>query len=132
MSEKVLYLFPDTNVFLQCKPLEQVAWASFGSWDRIEVLLTRPVQTEIDSLKDKGNSRRAARARAMSTRIRELLNAPEERMNLREAPLVVLCLRNDLRRDETAAATLDYGERDGQLVGTAVAFLKANPNKAVW
>lgn len=129
---KILYLFPDTNVFLQCKPLEQVAWSAFGDWDRIEVLLTRPVQTEIDALKGKGNGRQASRARNASSRIRELLQTEGERLTLREQPLVQLCLRHDLRRDESASGDLNYEERDDQLVGTALGFQKSNPDAAVW
>lgn len=129
---KVLYLFPDTNVFLQCKPLDQVAWSAFGDWDRIEVLLTRPVQTEIDALKGKGNGRQASRARRASSCIRELLQTEGERLPLRERPLVELCLRHDLRRDESASMDLNYDERDDQLVGTALGFQKSNSDAVVW
>jgi hypothetical protein len=129
---KILYLFPDTNVFLQCKPLGEVAWSALGDWDRIEVLLTRPVQTEIDALKGKGNGRLASRARSASSRIRELLQTEGERLTLRMQPLVQLCLRHDLRRDESASVDLNYEERDDQLVGTALGFQKSNPDVAVW
>ena len=27
MTQHILYLFPDTNVFIQCKPLEQLDWS---------------------------------------------------------------------------------------------------------
>ena len=128
---KILYLFPDTNVFLQCKPLEQVSWSAFGDWDQIEVLLTRPVQTEIDALKGKGNGRQASRARSASSRIRELLQTVGECLTLREQPLVRLCLRHDLRRNESASGDLNYEERDDQLVGTALGFQKSNRDAAV-
>lgn len=129
---KTLYLFPDTNVFLQCKPLNQVSWSAFGTWDRIEVLLTRPVQTEIDALKGKGNGRQASRARSASSLIRQLLQTQGECLILREHPLVQLCLRHDLRRDESASEELNYAERDDQLVGTALGFQKSNHDAAVW
>ena len=128
---KILYLFPDTNVFLQCKPLEEVPWSAFGDWDRIEVLLTRAVQTEIDALKGNCNGRQASRARSASSRIRELLQAEGECLPLRTQPVVQLCLRHDLRRDESASGDLNYEERDDQLVGTALGFQKSNPAAAV-
>ncbi len=128
---KTLYLFPDTNVFLQCKSLEEVDWCVLGEWDRIEVFLTRPVQTEIDALKGGGNHRRATRARGASTLIRKLLNAEGGRQTVREQPLVELCLRQDLRRDEAASGDLNYDERDDQLVGIALAFQKSNPSVPV-
>lgn len=128
---KILYLFPDTNLFLQCKPLDQVTWSALGDWDRIEILLTRPVQTEIDALKGRGNSRQATRARSASSLIRELLEAQDGRKTLLNSPLVQLCLRHDLRRDDSVAEILNYEERDDQLVGTALAFRKANPETEV-
>lgn len=129
---KILYLVPDTNVFLQCKPLDQIDWTALGDWDQIEVLLTRPVQSEIDALKGKGNGRQASRARRASSLIRELLKAEGERLKLRGKPLVNLHLRHDLRRDESASKDLDYDERDDQLVGTALGFQKANTKDTVW
>lgn len=128
---KVLYLFPDTNVFFQCKPLDQVDWSSFGSWNVIQVVLTRPVQAEIDAFKGKGNGRQAARARTTSSLIRQLLDAEDGCMVLRTSPQVVLCLRHGLRRDESMADALDYGERDDQLVGTALGFMKSNSTEEV-
>lgn len=130
-TQKTLYLFPDTNVFLQCKPLEQVDWSSFGAWGCIDIVLTRPVQAEIDAFKGKGNGRQASRARTASSLIRQLLEVDEGCIMLRSAPDVRLCLRHDLRRDEDVADTLDYEERDDQLVGTALAFHKASPTEAV-
>lgn len=128
---KILYLFPDTNLFLQCKPLSQVTWTALGDWDRIEILLTRPVQTEIDALKGRGNSRQATRARSASSLIRELLDAQDGSKTLLNSPLVQLFLRHDLRRDDSVAEVLNYEERDDQLVGTALAFRKANPETEV-
>jgi hypothetical protein len=129
---KKLYLFPDTNIFLHCKPLDQVSWSALGEWDQIEILLTRPVATEIDELKGKGSSRRTSRARDASSLIRKLLDAEGERQTLRRQPLVELCLRQKLRRDESVSGDLNYEERDDQLVGIALGFQKSNPDTEVW
>lgn len=127
-----LYLFPDTNVLLHCKPLEQVDWSELGQWDQIEVLLTRPVQTEIDGLKGNGNARRAQRARAASSQIRDLLQSHGMALQLKAGnPAVRLCLRHDLRRDDSVKDLLDFGERDDQLVGIALAFHKSTTDE-VW
>ena len=32
MSEKILYLFPDTNLFIECKPLAELDWSE---WVRV-------------------------------------------------------------------------------------------------
>ncbi|WP_342616488.1 PIN domain-containing protein [Rhodoferax sp. GW822-FHT02A01] len=128
---KTLYLFPDTNIFLQCKPLEQVDWSSFAEWDNIQLILTRPVQAEIDAFKGKGNGRQASKARAASTLIRRLLDADDEGIGLHSSPAIHLYLRHDLRRDESVAEDLNYEERDDQLVGTALAFQKTKPTQDV-
>lgn len=124
----VLYLFPDTNVFLQCKPLEQTTWETFGNWERIEIVVTRPIQTEIDSLKGKGNGRQASKARKATTLLRRLLEVDSPFIELSTSPLVHLTVRLDLRTDSAAAETLNYEVRDDQLVGTALAFQKAHPD----
>lgn len=128
---KTLYLFPDTNIFLQCKPLDQVDWSSFAEWDNIQIILTRPVQAEIDNFKGKGNGRQASRARTTSTLIRKLLDADHQGIALHASPTVRLHLRHDLRRDESVAEDLNYDERDDQLVGTAWAFQKAKPTEDI-
>lgn len=126
----VLYLFPDTNVFLQCKPLEQTSWEAFGQWERIEVVVTRPVQTEIDALKGNGNGRRAAKARAASSLLRRLLDVDPPVIVLSSSPLVQLTVRLNLRTEASVADSLNYESKDDQLVGTALAFQKAHPESA--
>lgn len=125
-----LYLFPDTNVFLQCKPLEHVGWEEFSGWERIEVVVTRPVQAEIDALKGKGNSRQASKARAATSLLRRLLDEGSDHLVLQEKPLVHLTVRLDLKPDASATA-LNYDLRDDQLVGTALAFQEANQDADV-
>lgn len=129
---KTLYLFPDTNVFLQCKPLSQVDWSVMSGFDAIELVLTRPVQSELDSLKGNGNGRRAMRARTASTLMRELLESEDGTKRLRKsAPIVDLRLDIRLRVDPSAEGVLDYGERDDQLVGITLGFMGAHPGAAV-
>ena len=47
-----LYLFADTNLFLQCKVLQEIDWSQLGTFHHIEVVVCRTVQLEIDALKD--------------------------------------------------------------------------------
>jgi hypothetical protein len=65
-------LFPDTNLFLQCNPIEQLSWEEI-SMDDILLLISRPVQSEIDELKQSGNSRKAQRARTATSLFRQIL-----------------------------------------------------------
>lgn len=55
-----------------------------------------------------------------------LIKAPYEIRHTN--PAVSLQLRQDLKRDESLSEELDYGERDNQLVGIAVAFSRTNPD----
>jgi predicted ribonuclease YlaK len=130
MRSKNLYLFPDTNVFIQCKRLHEVDWSAFSEWEQIQIVITRPVQAEIDSFKGRGNSRVSQRSRVISAQIRELLELESSvgSLTLREKPLVNLVLRHDLKRLESLADELDYNERDDQLVGTAAAFKQQYPD----
>src|SRR3546814_2588063 len=70
---KALYVFPDTNVFVQCQSLEELAWSDLGTFDLIVLLLSSPVIGEIDRQKG-GAGRLAKRARTANTLIRRLLD----------------------------------------------------------
>jgi hypothetical protein len=129
---QTLYLFVDTNLFLQCRPLEQLDWSPMGQVDAIEMVLTRPIQAELDALKGKGNGRQASRARAASTQIRKLLESTDNRLRLHEAsPTVHLWLNPSLRPVNEPSGVLDYDHRDDQLVGIALGYLNANPDALV-
>lgn len=129
---KTLYLFPDTNVFLQCKPLDQLSWAAMSGFDEIELVVTRPVQAEIDALKGKGNSRQASRARTAAGQISKLLDLADNRRKVRDGrPVVHLRVDQTLRPDKEASDVLDYEQRDDQLVGIVLSFQRANPDQVV-
>lgn len=124
-----LFLFPDTNLFVQCKPLEELDWSTWGDFDEINLLVTRPVQAEIDNQKGKGSGRLAKRARAISSRFRELLLSGKKQFEIRsEKPLVRLALRQEIKWDPTLSDRLSYTERDDQLVGCAHQFATENPS----
>lgn len=39
-----LYLFPDTNLFIQCRPLEELDWTQWSAFDQVHLIVSRPVQ----------------------------------------------------------------------------------------
>jgi PIN domain len=124
----ILHVFADTNIFLQCKPPSEVDWSELGNWDRIDVILTRPLLDEIDELKDRGgNERRTARARSTNSLIRQLLEVSDHRQQIAAKPEVHLCLRYELKEIEPKPSELDYAKRDHQLVGTMLAFCRSQP-----
>ena len=127
MSPKIVCLFPDTNVFLQCHPLEQCNWSSWGDFHGVQLIVARPVQREIDQHKSKGNARVASRARKASSRFQEIIHSAERELVLRPAgPRVTLRLDNT-RPDESLSGSLDYGAPDDQLVGIVHAYSRQPP-----
>ncbi len=122
---KTIFLFPDTNLFIQCKPLSELDWSAWQSYGEVQLLVSRPVQAEIDRHKGGGNGRLAKRARSASTIFRDILGSKEGYVEVHKAnPLVRIYLSPDLKYDETLANRLSYGERDDQLVGIAALFAK--------
>ena len=125
MTEKRLHLFPDTNLFIQCKDLKDLPWGDLGDFDDIELIVSRPVQKEIDRQKAGGNSRLGRRARKTAGLLREVIANNLVPITIREKrPRVTLALRVDLRADPDLAQALDYNEPDDVLVGTAHNFLR--------
>jgi hypothetical protein len=68
-----MVFFVDTNFFLQCKKYDQLKWSEITNDTDITILITRPVQVEIDKLKNDGNTRRAKRARETTSLFRQIL-----------------------------------------------------------
>jgi len=125
---KVVHLFPDTNLFLQCRPLDQLDWSDWRDADEVHVVVTRPVQAEIDEHKNKGNERRARRARAASGMLREILIKDARSRVVREnGPIVKLVIDVNTRPSPEHAEMLDYENPDDRLVGTIKAYVDANP-----
>lgn len=126
-----LVVFADTNLLLQCKPLEELDWKLIGHEGDVDVLITRPVQAELDELKGRGNARQASRARAALSRLGGLLESEDDWLVLRERPLVRLTVSLNLDVDPSKADELRYDTRDGQLVGIGLKYHRDYPNQAV-
>ena len=120
---KIVHLFPDTNAFVQCRPLDQLDWNVWAEFDEVRLIVTRPVQNEIDKHKNKGADRLAKRARLASSLFREIINSSDDTKVVREnGPTVKLYLRPDLKPHDALSNRLDYSEPDDCLVGIAYGF----------
>lgn len=129
---RILTLFPDTNIFIQCKSLPEIDWSVLGDFDQVDLVVTRPVQVEIDRQKGKGTGRLARRARAAASKFGEALDCKDETLIIAKGrPEVRLRVSTQLRPSEETGITLNYSERDDQLVGIAKAFSDANSNASV-
>ncbi|MGF6332512.1 hypothetical protein ABH909_005390 [Pseudomonas sp. BS3782 TE3695] len=123
--KKILYLIPDTNFFVQCKEPRELDWSAYLDFDEVELLITRPVQAELDNQKGKGSGRVAKRARKASTLIRDLLVSETDYIEVRcKEPRVVIRIRQDLKPDILLSNELCYDERDDQLVGVTSTLMK--------
>lgn len=117
-------LVADTNLFLECKALDQLPWSELGA-DPIVVVLTKPVLDEIDKHK-KSTGRTRARALEIFGRVREMVTAGTIEIDIRtSSPRVMLRLATNARPDPALRDDLDYSKTDERLIGI-VATLNAD------
>lgn len=113
-------LFPDTNLFLQCNPIEQLPWEEISE-DDILLLISRPVQSEIDELKQSGNSRKAKRARTATGLFRQILK--ENNIVIREGkPHAEISFSPHVNQDNFSNYNLNPSRIDDQIVFEALIY----------
>jgi hypothetical protein len=98
----------------------------WGAFDEVHLIVSRPIQTEIDQQKNRGNDRVAKRARIASSLLREIILGGAEKVVRNAGPAVKVVVRTELRPDASLEERLDYGEPDDRLVGIAYAFAQQN------
>ncbi len=125
-----LHLVADTNLFFECKALDQLPWSELGA-DTVVILLTKPVLDEIDKHK-KGNGRTRERAVAIYARIRDMLRASEKEVELQSTfPRVVLRREAAAKPDPSLGDILNYPKTDETLIGITSALSGATPGADV-
>lgn len=125
---RILYLFPDTNIFIQCRPLEELDWSRWNTFDEIHLIVCRPVQREIDNQKGKGNDRVGKRARRTHSQFRNVIISDRGYELIREsAPQVKLLVDPSWVPSPDLKDRLDYNKPDDEIVGCLHAFRTANP-----
>ncbi len=126
-----LYLIPDTNVFMQCRQLNELPWKSeFAKYDKLIISLTSPVIREIDRQKG-GQGRLAKRARTASTLIGKLIDHDLVPISSEESyPLVSLTAFHNVRPNPELQDDLDYTQTDDSIVGIVATLQKENPSKS--
>ena len=130
MTISVLYYFVDTNLFIQCRPVEEIDWSQCQEFEEVRLIVSSPVLREIDHLKTKGNGRVGKRARATSAMLREMLETTHKQVHA-ESPRVVLSIEPQHTYDPNDKDHLDYQERDDQLLGTVQEYARSNPTRDV-
>jgi hypothetical protein len=116
-----VHLVADTNLFFECKTLEQLPWDELGH-DPVVILLTKPVLDEIDKHK-KANGRTRARALDIFGRVRGMLMLSEQEVEIRpSAPRVLLRRMANVMPNPMLRGALDYTKTDEKLIGIASAL----------
>ena len=124
----ILHIFTDTNLFIQCRPLNELDWGRWSSYETVNLIVTRPIQREIDAHKNKGNDRLAQRARKTSSLFRSIiLNQGNHHVIRDNNPRVILTINQELRPNPKLSEQLNYDEHDDNLVGIAHAFISTHP-----
>ena len=130
LSTAAVNYFVDTNLFLQCRSLEQLDWTKWKSFEEVRLIVSSPVLREIDLLKNKGNDRVGKRARATSSMFREM-RKDGQKVILDANPRVVLSVEPQHTYNLDIGERLNYQERDDQLVGTLYEFKRCHPTTDV-
>ena len=124
---RTLYLFPDTNVFIQCRGLNEVDWSEVVDCEKIHIIACPPVQREMDKHKNLGSDRLAKRARKTYSMFRKIILNEQDYELIRECrPRVVLSLDASISPSHTLLSSLDYKNTDDQLVGCIYAYSARN------
>lgn len=120
-------IFPDTNVFLQCRSLHELPWEELGQFDKLTVLIADQVTREIDDLKSNGNSRRAQRARGTNSLFRKMLDDPNKCVSfVRRGKQVEVRFAPGLPVGWQPPQALDRQRPDDCLLEEALAYLQSH------
>jgi len=131
MTTNILYLFPDTNLFLECITLKNIDWSLLGEYSEINLLLSKPVLDELDKHK-KGSGRRRRQATDIFKMARDILRKPNQPpLNICNAPLVNLHLCSDNHYQYFDRPSLDLSKTDDLLVACVGGYQEQNPDQQV-
>lgn len=126
-----LYVFPDTNVLVQCKALGELDWSCLGSYSKFVLILARPVIGEIDQQKG-GSGRLAKRARVANSLLRRFLEEDLIAIPAKKKSIEVVLFSGDhLRASQGFDDQLDYSTADDKLVGTVHKYQHDHPDRPV-
>ena len=130
MTTRTLSFLPDTNLFIQCRPLEELDWPEWADFDEVYLIVCRTVQREIDRQKHYGNGRVAQRARKTSSLFRSIIE--EDYKVIREKDLQVkLMLESSSIPSPELEDRLDYTKPDDEIVGFLHQYKQQHPEADV-
>lgn len=127
MTQRIAIIFPDTNLFLQCHPLENLSWSSWDTYDELHLIVCWSVLRELDNIKS-GTGARPKRARRVLRLVRSILNSDVGYMTVTSTkPFVKLYLDKPGRPSSNLEVSLDYSKPDDELVGYVHRYNQDHP-----
>ena len=130
MTRRNLCLFPDTNVFIQCRPLEEFDWSEWADFEEVYLIVCRTVQREIDDQKTRGNDRVAQRARKTNSLFRHIIEK-DYKVIREDSPPVKLILGSSNVPSNELKDHLDYSKPDNEIVGFLYQYKQQYPEADV-
>lgn len=129
MGKRTLYLFPDTNLFIQCRPLEDLDWSEWGEFEEVHLIVCSPVQREIDDQKYRGNDRVGQRARKTNQMFRGIVLSQDRCLVIQEAtPRVLIYFLGAGLPSQELTDRLDYNKPDDQIIGHVHRYRQNHPD----
>ena len=130
MPNQKLVLFPDTNVFIQCHPLENLDWSEWIEFQEIHLMVCRTVQREVDEQKSHGRDRVARQAQKAYARFRKITESGDEYEVINDSnPDVRLYLDGPGLPSPELKGQLDFSRPDDEIIGHLHRFRKNNPSE---
>ena len=130
MTTRILSFFLDTNLFIQCRPLEELDWSEWADFEEVHLIVCRTVQREIDQQKHRGNGRVPQHARKTSSLFRSIIETGYKVIR-DEGPQVKLVLESSSVPSPELKDRLDYNKPDDEIVGFLYQYKQQEPNADV-
>jgi len=130
---KMIYLFIDTNIFIQCCDFDQLPWKDiFDQDEHILIYIPRAVEEEISRLKQDGNSRRAQRARKANSFMKQILFSKDKKLGIRDSkPTVEIAFTPPLIKNINLPDFLDSSLPDDRIISEVMTYRNNYPTHNV-
>ncbi|MCY4302255.1 MAG: PIN domain-containing protein [Aestuariivita sp.] len=113
-------LIVDTNIFHECRRLEDLPWENLGEPDEIVLIVTEPVQSELDTQKSSAKTRIKRRALEWTKHFRELITNDQTDHVIRPSEPRVIVRLDATQPDAQHDDVLDRFVADDAIVAIAL------------
>lgn len=119
-------LVVDTNLFLECRALSDLPWHELG-YATVELIVSRPVQQELDAHKKNERGRTFKKALAVTKLLRELVTSEQAALVIRKAaPRVILSIMPASRIQPGLNEQLDPSSNDDAILIRMLQYKRDN------